>query len=206
MPDGSEAETCGNASRCIALLALRMGISPCEMSFETRAGIYKAHVEGNLVRVSMTDPRDIKTNIVIQEELPSISFHYIDKGVPHVVLFVDDLENIDIIGIGKLVRHHHLFQPRGTNVNFVKNTDSRNLQVRTYERGVENETLACGTGSIASAVIAGLLGFVTSPVHVHTKGGMTNIVHFTLRDSQPTQIMLEGEARIVFHGEIDLEL
>lgn len=206
MPDGSEAETCGNASRCIALLALKLGITSCEMSFETLAGIYKARVEGNLVKVSMTDPRDIKTNIAIQEEIPSESLHYIDTGVPHVVLFVNDLENTDIIGIGKLMRYHYLFQPRGTNVNFVKKTDSHNLQIRTYERGVENETLACGTGCIASGVIAGLLGFVTSPVHVHTKGGMTNIVHFTLRDTQPTQIMLEGEARIVFHGEIVLEL
>jgi diaminopimelate epimerase len=204
MPDGSEAETCGNASRSIALLAMKLEIASCEMTFETLAGIYRACVEGNVVRVSMTDPRDIKTNIAIPGEIPSGTVHYIDTGVPHVVLFMDDLENIDIIGIGKRLRHHQLFQPRGTNVNFVRRTDIRNLQVRTYERGVENETLACGTGCIASGVIAVILGLAVSPVHVHTKGGMTNIVHFTLKDSQPIQIMLEGEARIVFHGEIDL--
>jgi diaminopimelate epimerase len=206
MPDGSEAEACGNASRCVALLANETGIASGEVSFETPAGIYKARVQGNLAKVSMTEPRDIKMNIELTGEILSGSLHYIDTGVPHVVVFVDDLDNIDIIGIGRRLRYHDFFQPRGTNINFVKKKDAGNLQIRTYERGVENETLACGTGCVASGIIAGRLGLVTSPVQVHTKGGMINIVHFTLKDSQPTQVMLEGEARIVFEGEIELAL
>ncbi|MBN1901806.1 diaminopimelate epimerase [Candidatus Sumerlaeota bacterium] len=204
MPDGSEAEACGNASRCIVLLAMELGIASSDLSFETPAGIYKAMVKGNLVKVSMTDPRDIRLNITVPDAAPSGLIHYIDAGVPHVVMFVEELEKLDIMGTGKLLRRHPLFQPRGTNVNFVKIQNPGNLQIRTYERGVENETLACGTGSVASAVIAGISGKAVSPVQIHTRGGMTNIVHFVLKDSQPKHVMLEGEARIVFRGEIEL--
>lgn len=207
MPDGSEAETCGNAARCVARLAHKLRIAPRKMSFETRAGVYHAETRGDRARVSMTDPRDLKINIHLQE--PGISIpeaHFINTGVPHVVLFVKNLDRQDVVGIGKRIRRHPAFQPAGTNVNFVEPQDAHHIRIRTYERGVEDETLACGTGCIASAIVAAHFGFVKSPTHLETKSGITNTIHFKPEGGLFTNIELEGEARIVFKGEIDLNL
>jgi diaminopimelate epimerase len=206
MPDGSEAETCGNGSRCVARLAHKLRIAPGKMSFETLAGMYQAETQGDRARVSMTDPRDLKINIRLEAAglcVPEI--HFINTGVPHVVLFVKDLDHQDVVGIGRCVRQHPEFQPAGTNVNFVEPEDPHHTRIRTYERGVEDETLACGTGCIASAIIAAHFGHVKSPVHIKTKSGIINTVHFTPGEGLPTNIQLEGEARIVFEGKIEID-
>jgi len=204
--DGSEAETCGNASRCIARLALSLGLAPQDMTFETHAGVYRAHVEGDAVSVSIPDPRDIRIDLSLKEEwLPVPRFHSINTGVPHVVLFVDQLNEIDVTGIGRKLRRHPMFHPSGTNVNFVKVKDQSNLEIRTYERGVEDETLACGTGCIAAAIVAGISGLAQSPVRLHTRGGLINTVSFSLEEPITTNIRLEGDARIIYRGEIDID-
>jgi len=207
MPDGSEAETCGNGARCIALLARKLKIAPRNMSFETRAGVYQAEVRGDHVKLSMTDPHDLRINILIQEsDVPVSEVHFINTGVPHVVLFVKDLDHVDVATIGRRIRRLLEFQPAGTNVNFIEPEDPHHTRIRTYERGVEDETLACGTGCIASAIVAAHLGLVKSPVHLLTKSGIVNTVHFTPGEGLPTNIQLEGEARIVFEGKIEIDL
>lgn len=204
--NGSEAETCGNAARCSALMAHRLKIASRNMCFETQAGLYQAWVKDNLARISMTDPKDPKFDILIKEPwIPSPSVHFINTGVPHVVLFVKDLDNLDVIGIGRNLRHYPIFQPAGTNANFIMLQDPNHARIRTYERGVENETLACGTGCVASAIIASHFGHVKSPVHLKTKSGIVNTVHFTPGEGLPTNIQLEGEARLVFEGKIEID-
>jgi len=206
-PDGREAETCGNASRCVALLTHRLGITPAEMSFETKAGISKARVDGEFASISMPDPADMRLNIPLEEEWSTAPVvHFIRVGVPHVVVFVGQLESKDILNIGKRIRNHRAFQPAGTNVNFATLQNKNNIALRTYERGVENETLSCGTGCAATAIIAGHLGLADSPVNMHTRGGTTNIIHFRIKDMQTTELVLEGEAHVIFKGEIDIDL
>jgi len=205
--DGSEAETCGNASRCIALLALTIGAAPPDMSIETGAGIYRAEVTGNRVCISMTEPHDLRLDIPLSDpDIPAPVIHFVNTGVPHAVVFVDDVENLDITTLGRRLRHHHLFRPAGANINFVQIVDNSRMIIRTYERGVEEETLACGTGCAAAAIIAGTLGEARNPVQLKTRGGFINTIHFSILDSSITDLKLEGEARIVFRGEIELEL
>jgi diaminopimelate epimerase len=129
--------------------------------------------------------------------------HFINTGVPHVVHLVEeDLENYDVKEIGRLIRHHQFFAPEGTNANFVKPVDGSSAVLRTYERGVEDETLACGTGTTASAVILGLLGYVSSPVSMKTKSGEVLTVYFDLKGDKVENVYLEGAAAIIFEGKI----
>lgn len=207
--DGSEAETCGNASRCIARLAFELGIAPARMSFETKAGVYHASVQNNYASVEMTDPQDMLLNIPFDEDwFPAKGVHSIRIGVPHVVAFLEEesLKGINVFGMGRTLRHHPLFQPAGANVNLARIMDRNNIEIRTYERGVEDETLACGTGCAATAIIAGHLGLGDSPTRMHTRGGLINTIHYKIEDGRTTGLILEGEARIVFRGEIDVEI
>jgi diaminopimelate epimerase len=204
--DGSEAETCGNGARCAARFAYVRGIAPAEMQFETHAGVYHATVTPETVLLDMPDIHAPTLDIKVDAKEFSGTVHRVDVGVPHVVVFVNDVEEVDAERVGRAVRHAEQFKPAGVNVNFVQVVDGRTLVVRTYERGVEAETLACGTGSISCAVVAGLKGFVKAPVRIHTRGGPTLTVHYRLRDGGSIGgLKLEGEARIVFRGEIEYE-
>ncbi len=197
--DGSEAEMCGNGARCIAEYACLKGIADRLMSFETLAGMINAEVTGEQIKIQLTTPTNIKLNEKI-DEYPSI--HYINTGVPHAILLVDDVGDIDVVSLGRAIRYHPAFQPAGTNVNFVEVVDSSCLKVRTYERGVEDETLACGTGSSASACICTLLGRVLPPVRVITKGGEVLTVYLEQDEGNITSLFLEGKASLVFEGGI----
>ena len=136
------------------------------MKFETIAGVIKAEVKKNSVKVLMTKPFNMKLDYEIFINNKKYFISSINTGVPHVVKFVKELENYDVKKMGALIRYHELFQPNGTNVNFVSKIDKSTLMIRTYERGVEDETLACGTGSVASALIAYKKEFVKEPVKV----------------------------------------
>ncbi|MHB8067951.1 MAG: diaminopimelate epimerase [Desulfobaccales bacterium] len=200
--DGSEAEMCGNGGRCAARLAVLLGIARPELSFETLAGIMHAEVKDREVRLELTGIEDSR----LYQEIPingkTLTGHFLKVGVPHVVVPVKDLEQVPVTFWGKIVRFHPLFQPAGTNVNFIRVQGSRALEVRTYERGVEDETLACGTGAVASALIAARLGHVQSPVAVNTRGGETLTVHFQLQGETFKEVFLEGEALVVCQGEL----
>ncbi len=191
--DGSEAEMCGNGARCIAMYAYLKGITGKVLKFETLSGIINAEIGEGQVKIQLTKASNIQLNMKI-DNYPIV--HSINTGVPHAVLLVDDVEAIDVVTTGREIRYHQAFKPAGTNVNFVEIIDGAHIKVRTYERGVEDETLACGTGSSASACICALLGMVSSPVRVITRGGEILTIYIEQDD-----IFLEGEASIVFEGK-----
>ena len=203
--DGSEAETCGNGARCIARFAYLNGIAGRRMRFETTAGLYEAEVVGSNVKVRMSDPQGIKLRFPLKLSSGEHIVSFANTGVPHVVFIVDDLEGVDVVGLGREVRYHEEFAPAGTNVNFAKPTGRNRMAIRTYERGVEDETLACGTGSIACAVVGALLGLVEPPVEIHTRGGFVLKVHFDLEDGKIGNVYLEGDARVICRGELTEE-
>lgn len=204
--DGSVAEMCGNGARCVARFAFRNGIAPKKMSFETIAGIIEAEIcEEETVRVRMTAPFDFRDNLEISLDGISHSAAFINTGVPHAVLFVDGLDT-PVRAWGSEVRFHELFQPEGANANFVSQLDSNEIQVRTYERGVEDETRACGTGAVASAIIASKKHNIESPVSVVTSGGERLIVEFDLIEKGGAEnVYLKGPARIIYTGELTAE-
>lgn len=200
--DGSEADMCGNGSRCAARFAYVNKIAPKQMSFETRAGIINAEIKGKNVKVQLTQPRDLRLDFAIPIDGKSSEACSLNTGVPHVVYFIKDLDNADVLNLGRKTRHHEMFQSAGTNANFVKLAGKHKLKIRTYERGVEDETLACGTGSVAAALIAGAKGLIASPVTVLTKGGMTLKVYFDWDGKTFANVFLEGDARIVYSGKM----
>lgn len=199
--DGSEAEMCGNGGRCAARLAHMLGIAPQDLSFETKVGIVKAKVNGKNVKIELPPPRDLARNIHIEVEGKDLVLDFVNPGVPHAVLFVEDLEEIKVKELGRAIRWHERFSPAGTNVNFVK-AEPGFIKVRTYERGVEDETLACGTGSIASALIAFLKGYAQPPTKVIPRSGEPLIVYYSYADGTFRDIALEGEVRLVYEGTL----
>lgn len=198
--DGSEAEMCGNGARCAARFAYIKKIAPRNMAFETLAGLIHAKVRGDRVDVQLTPPRDLRLNISVPLTAGPRTGHYINTGVPHIVYFSDDLDSEDVGSIGAETRWHELFKPAGANVNFVQVTGPDSLRIRTYERGVEAETLACGTGAVASAIISGLLGRVSPPVEVLPKSGERLIVAFKKNGTEVRDVHLEGEVKLICEG------
>lgn len=200
--DGSEAEACGNGFRCIALFAKEKLKYPSKFQFESMSGLIQAEVKGRRVRVGLVVPKDLKLRSEIQVTGHRLHYSFINTGVPHAVIFVESLPKVEVETIGRAIRYHKEFSPRGTNVNFVEIKGKNEIAVRTYERGVENETLACGTGSTASAIISSLLGYVNSPVRVKTAGGEVLSIDFKKQDHRITNVTLEGEVRFVFEGKL----
>jgi diaminopimelate epimerase len=202
--DGGEAEMCGNGARCFARYASRVAGPREELSFETPAGVIGATLQGELVRLEMSEPRDLKLGITIQLADQQITAHFVNSGVPHVVVPVDDLEKVDVRGLGSAIRHHELFAPKGANANFVKERGANKVSIRTYERGVEDETLACGTGVVASALILAALQKTDGPIGVLVRGGNELQVAFDRAGDQFTNVTLTGPADFVFEGTIDV--
>jgi diaminopimelate epimerase len=198
--DGSVADMCGNGSRCVARYAYLKGIAPKEMSFETIAGIISAEVNGDIVKVKLTNPSTVETGIKIDADGQKFILDSIDTGVPHAVVFVDDLDDCAVFDLGRKIRRHECFQPRGTNANFATVIDRHKIRVRTYERGVEDETLACGTGMVAAVLTAAQRGLVESPTDVLVQSGETLRIYFTKKDDRFGEIYLEGKVKIVYHG------
>jgi diaminopimelate epimerase len=200
--DGSEPEMCGNGGRCAARFAVLTGIAPPDLTFETLAGTIAAEVRGRLVKLLMAGVGDFRMEQTISLEGETLLGHFLKVGVPHVAVPVADLSAAPVTAWGRAVRFHPLFAPAGTNVNFIRVEGPQTLRIRTYERGVEDETLACGTGAVASALIAASLGQVVSPVTVHTRGGEALTVYFTPQGEAFTEVFLEGDALVVYQGEL----
>jgi len=198
--DGSEAEMCGNGSRCAARFAYLRKIAKTDMAFETLAGIIHARVKNRIVKVELTRASDLRMNIAVPLDSGLRMGHFINTGVPHLIYLSKDLDHEDVERIGRTTRYHDLFRPAGTNVNFIQILGKHRLRVRTYERGVEGETLACGTGSVAAALVAGALGAVASPVEVLTSGGERLNVSFERAPDGFNSIYLEGEAQVICEG------
>lgn len=208
--DGSIAEMCGNGARCAARFAHAKGIASEKMRFITLAGEIEAQVTGHLVKIRLTPPTDLKLGLEVDISGSPQTVHTLNTGVPHAVLFTDDIKSAPVIKVGRTVRFHDMFQPAGTNVNFVQIAGNE-LHVRTYERGVEDETLACGTGAVASAIVAALLGHVAPPVKVTTSGGDQLLIHFDAIgkavNGQPEidKVFLEGPAIFIYEGRLGEE-
>ncbi len=203
-PDGGEVEMCGNGARCVARFARDIGVANDVMSFETVAGILRAEVLGDDVCLHLTKPVDWSLNQTLEIDGEQIVYSMVNTGVPHVVVEVDDLAKIDLCRMGAAIRYHDEFKPAGTNANFITVTGTNSLAVRTYERGVEDETLACGTGMTACALIAGRMGKVVSPVKVTCAFGDILTVGYTLDADGASNVTLAGGAEYVFCGVIEV--
>ncbi len=206
--DGSKAEMCGNGARCAARFAYLLGIAPPKMSFETVAGIIEASVSvsDTQVSVKMTKPNNFKLHQHIEVNGEPLTVHSIDTGVPHAVVIVDGIDRINVQKLGSLLRRHDSFKPNGTNVNFVgKKNDG--FKVRTYERGVEAETRACGTGAVAAALVLSLEDKSSSPVKMITSGNDRLTISFDLQTDplSANNVFLKGAANIIYSGELNNE-
>jgi diaminopimelate epimerase len=203
--DGSEAEMCGNGSRCFGRFVRRLTGAKDGFTFETRAGILTARFRADdTVTINLTAPRDLRLNETVTLRDGPTAIHSLNTGVPHAVVFIDDAEKAMVQNVGAEIRSHAHFAPRGTNVNFVQCLGGNAIRVRTYERGVEGETLACGTGVTASALIAAELRQLRPPVSIRVQGGQTLEVNFAKTNGQFTDVTLTGPADFVFEGRIDL--
>ncbi len=201
-PDGGEVDMCGNGARCIARLAHEFGVAPATMTMQTAAGLVDAEVQDDQVRLTLPPPHDWQLDQSLTILDRPLTYHFVNSGVPHVVIPVADVEGEDLARLGAAVRYHPAFAPAGTNVNIIQITGDQQLSLRTYERGVEAETLACGTGMIACALIAGRIGRCTPPVTVKTAGGFELTVGFRLTAAGATDVTLSGPAAHVFQGHV----
>ncbi len=204
--DGGEAEMCGNGARCFGRFVNHLhGDSLTKIRFETLAGMISAEFEAGQVRINMSAPHGLK----LAENLPlageTLTVHSVNTGVPHAVVFVDDLENVPVREWGAGLRYHEAFKPKGTNANFAKVLAADSISIRTYERGVEDETLACGTGMVACALIHHELTGAASPISVLVKGGDTLRIGFTeTAPHEYSDVTLFGPADFVFQGTVQL--
>ncbi|BAU23493.1 diaminopimelate epimerase [Caldimicrobium thiodismutans] len=200
--DGSIAEMCGNGARAVARLLYHLELVPNPFYLETLAGLIFCQVKGERVKVALGKPRDLKLNLALKSDYDMYLVHFVNTGVPHVVLFWEDIDTAPVEKIGPLIRYHESFKPAGTNVNFLQPLEEDGktyLKIRTYERGVEAETLACGTGACASAFISVELGLVNYPVSVLTRSGELLIIDW---DEEKEILYLEGQASLIFKFNI----
>ncbi len=203
--DGSVAEMCGNGSRCAVRFCYEKGIVGERVKFETLAGVIKAQVleGGKRVKVQLTPPSEPRDRCLEADGL-TVKGTFINTGVPHFVVPSENLESLNVKSLGRAIRFHEEFRPQGTNVNFVEPVSESTLKIRTYERGVEAETLACGTGATASAIVAYLKGLVKEkPVEVITKGGEVLKIDFS---DDLKEVYLEGSVCKVYDGLLSYEV
>ena len=202
--DGGEAEMCGNGARCFARFAQRLSGQAGELSFETLAGVITARFFDRDVEIQMSEPRDLRLNEEVALGTQAMTVHSVNTGVPHTVTFVNDLENTEVRSVGAALRRHSHFAPKGTNVNFVNVLSASSIAVRTYERGVEDETLACGTGMVAAALVTHVITGATSPISVRVRGGDSLKVAFEKVGASYRNVLLTGPADFVFEGQVEI--
>ncbi len=209
--DGSEAEMCGNGARCMAVY-IKKTRKPKKglLTLETLAGLIQAEANGEKACVRLSDPKDYQADIPLKINGKEIHIQYIDTGVPHAIVYVDGLNHINVSKIGKIIRYHRRFLPRGTNVDFVEQIKQNFIGLRTYERGVEDETKACGTGSVAAAIVsyckANPLIQEVKQAHmkVLTRSQEILDVTFDIHQNQMTNVWLKGSAKFIAQGEFFL--
>src|SRR5437870_6618004 len=202
--DGGEAEMCGNGARCFARFANKVANAPEKISFQTPAGLIRGELHGELVTLQMSEPKDLRLGIELVANGTKEHIHFINSGVPHVVVPVSKVDDVDVRRRGEAIRRHEMFSPAGANVNFIEKRGMQKIIVRTYERGVEDETLACGTGVVASALIFAATENVDGPIGVLVRGGGELTVGFKTNGKQFTNVTLTGPADFVFEGTIEL--
>jgi diaminopimelate epimerase len=198
-PDGSEAEMCGNGLRCILRFIYENSLSnKKKLKIETKAGILDGEIKGKRIKIRIRLVEEPNLNIKIPLEQKTIIGNYINTGVPHTIIFVNDVEEMNIEEIGPKIRYNKIFGEKGTNVDWVEIIKDKFIKIRTYERGVEGETLSCGTGAVASAIITFLKEGMGSPINVITRSKEILKVYF---DNELKNIYLEGKTFYSFKGE-----
>lgn len=204
--DGGEAEMCGNGARCFGRFVNRLHQDSLDgFRFETLAGMISAEFEGTQVRINMSAPFDLKLAQTLDVAGEELIVHSVNTGVPHAVVFFDEVEPVAVRKLGAGLRYHEAFAPKGTNANFVQVLSSNHIRIRTYERGVEDETLACGTGMVACALIHHELTGASSPIEVAVQGGDTLAVGFEATAPQHySNVTLFGPADFVFQGSVEI--
>jgi diaminopimelate epimerase len=202
--DGGEADMCGNGARCFARFAQRVSGKTGDVAFETLAGVITAKLFGDVVQIQMSEPHSLRLNDALDVAGEQLTVHSVNTGEPHAVVFTDALENIDIRKLGAALRYHPHFAPKGTNANFVQQLGPQSIAIRTYERGVEDETLACGTGMVACALIFHELTGAAAPVQVKVRGGDTLEIGFVADGAAYRQVTLTGPADFTFDGQTAL--
>jgi len=211
--DGSFGGMCGNGGRCASRYVL-LEKKIDRVTFKALDYLYSAQTQGCHISLTMKDPRALRMNVTIDVLGQAVKLHYVDTGSPHVVLYIDELPEplqSEIITkgiheIGRAIRLHSEFSPEGANVNFIRILDDHSVSMRTYERGVEEETLACGTGAVACSVIAHMHQGLASPIQVRTRSNETLTVSFSSNAGLLTNITLDGSAMITFRGEFHFRL
>lgn len=199
--DGSEAEMCGNGIRCLHKFIQKLGLCKQAVSIETLESILSLKQAGDEVTVEMPIPSELSWSIPLSVNNQDLEAHHLNTGVPHAVFFLPEIESVDVNRLGRQIRFDSHFSPRGANVNFVSVAD-RGIAIRTYERGVEQETLACGTGATAAALAAAHVKQLPSPIRVHTRSGEVLTIDFKLDDAKISNVTMTGPATHVFDGEI----
>jgi diaminopimelate epimerase len=202
--DGGEAEMCGNGARCFTRFVNKITGAFSDLRFETPAGTIRAQSDGDLVTLAMSPPQDLVLRRTLEIGGMKLATHSINTGVPHVVTFVDDIESTPVEHWGAQIRYHPAFQPNGTNANFIKEVEPGKIAIRTYERGVEGETLACGTGVTAAGLIYAALADATSPIRLLARGGDWLEVGFRKTGTGFEEVTLKGPADFVFEGSIEI--
>jgi len=198
--DGSYGGMCGNGGRCIAMVAHKKGYGGTSLHFDALDHVYEAEIFSDSVRLHMKNPLGLRLGCDIRVAGGTQAYTYVDTGSPHVVVFENNLASTEVVKRGKELRFHDRFKPAGTNVDFVQVQSASSIEVRTYERGVENETLACGTGSVAAAVVAALVKKCRPPIEVHVRSGESLRVDFNLNNPGISEATLQGSAHILFEG------
>ena len=199
--DGSKAEMCGNGGRCAGRFAYKNGIAGKIMSFRSLAGVVHGEITGERsVRLQLTPPSSYEPQIKLDGEMGPVNLAFLDTGVPHAVIEVEDANKVDVPTLGAFVRNHERFAPQGANANFVSVSGENELLIRTFERGVEGETLACGTGATAVAVAMTLAGRVAPPVKLITRSGESLTVSFENTGKLPEAVYFEGNVTWVYDG------
>ncbi len=203
--DGSRAEMCGNGARCFARFALERHLGSGDaIRFTTDAGVVAAETIDGAYRIELTPPTDLILERSIELQDGSTQIHSVNTGVPHAIRFVDDVDRVDLRAIGAEIRFHRDFAPAGTNVNIAHLEADGLVRIRTYERGVEDETLACGTGVTAVGIAAHLIRGLPLPVRVRVAGGFVLQVDFVRKGDRIREVTLTGPATSVFQGRIEL--
>ena len=202
--DGGEAEMCGNGARCFVRFASKIAHGPEKISFQTPAGLIRGELDGESVTLQMSEPKDLRLGIEVIANGAKERVHFINSGVPHVVVPVSQVGDVDVRSRGEAIRRHKMFSPAGANVNFIEKRGDKKILVRTYERGVEDETLACGTGVVASALIFAATEKVDGPISVIVHSGSELGVGFKRAGDRFTNVTLTGPAEFAFEGTIEI--
>jgi len=209
--DGSEAEMCGNGARCAALWFFRRKKSKSFTEFETKAGMIEARRVKDRIKIKMPPPLNLELGISLRAAGYALTVDFVNTGVPHAVVETDNIGKVDVEKLGRAIRFHKRFAPAGANVDFMEHSGGGRIRIRTYERGVEGETLACGTGSAASAIIS-LNRFNTGgkrnkgKINVKVKSGETLTVFFERENGAVKNYWLEGKAEMLYKGVLQDEV